>query len=99
MKTHTYFSFTAKMKLFCLFTLVNQIFSTLINSNVRHTMYGEVRGFISSRVSGIDVEEYLGVPYAAPPIGKLRFKVRYLLYCSLTNKSFVINNCLEVETN
>ncbi|XP_071145286.1 neuroligin-4, X-linked-like [Mytilus edulis] len=62
------------MKLFCVFTLINQIFSTLINSNVRHTMYGEVRGFISSRVSGIDVEEYLGVPYAAPPIGKLRFK-------------------------
>ncbi|CAC5367486.1 NLGN [Mytilus coruscus] len=37
-------------------------------------MYGEVRGFISSRVLGTDVEEYLGVPYAAPPIGKLRFK-------------------------
>ena len=33
------------------------------------TMYGEVQGFV---VSG--VKTWLGIPYAAPPVGELRFR-------------------------
>lgn len=45
---------------------------------VRHTQYGDVRGKITSRLLGNNVEEFLGVPYAVPPVGNLRFKVGIL---------------------
>jgi hypothetical protein len=45
---------------------------------VRHTQYGDVRGKITSRLLGNTVEEFLGVPYAASPVGNLRFKVGML---------------------
>lgn len=41
---------------------------------VRNTSYGQIKGKITSRYSGKIVEEYLGIPYAAPPVGDLRFK-------------------------
>ncbi|VDI59568.1 Hypothetical predicted protein, partial [Mytilus galloprovincialis] len=41
---------------------------------VRETVFGKVRGKISTRVPERQVEEYLGIPYASPPIGHLRFK-------------------------
>ncbi|VDI83201.1 Hypothetical predicted protein, partial [Mytilus galloprovincialis] len=41
---------------------------------VRETVFGNVRGKISTRVPERQVEEYLGIPYASPPIGHLRFK-------------------------
>lgn len=41
----------------------------------RKTLHGHVRGQITSRVPGRNIEEYLGVPYASPPVGDLRFKV------------------------
>lgn len=40
----------------------------------RKTLHGHVRGQITSRVPGRNIEEYLGVPYASPPVGDLRFK-------------------------
>lgn len=42
---------------------------------IRKTVYGKIKGFISERVKGYPVENYLGVPYAAPPVGDLRFEV------------------------
>ena len=33
------------------------------------TMYGEVQGFVAS-----GVKTWLGIPYAAPPVGELRFR-------------------------
>ncbi|KAJ8305422.1 hypothetical protein KUTeg_015967 [Tegillarca granosa] len=41
---------------------------------IRSTAYGKIKGFISERVKGNPVENYLGVPYAAPPVGDLRFE-------------------------
>ena len=44
----------------------------------RQTLYGRVRGTIRTLhfLGGRQVERYLGVPYASPPVGKLRFEVR-----------------------
>ncbi|XP_063408489.1 cholinesterase 1-like [Mytilus trossulus] len=47
---------------------------TPMNLPIRNTVYGKVSGKISVRVPNVEVEEYLGVPYASPPIGHLRFK-------------------------
>lgn len=44
------------------------------NSPIRNTVYGNISGKISIRVPNVEVEEYLGVPYASPPISHLRFK-------------------------
>ncbi|XP_076083759.1 neuroligin-4, X-linked-like [Mytilus galloprovincialis] len=41
---------------------------------IRNTLYGKIRGKVTSRLSGKHVEEYLGIPYASPPIGSLRFE-------------------------
>lgn len=39
----------------------------------RNTSYGEIQGYVGEVLPGKFVEYYLGVPYAAPPIGDLRF--------------------------
>ncbi|XP_071145298.1 neuroligin-4, Y-linked-like isoform X2 [Mytilus edulis] len=44
------------------------------NLPIRNTVYGKISGKISVRVPNVEVEEYLGVPYASPPISHLRFK-------------------------
>ncbi|CAG2204352.1 NLGN [Mytilus edulis] len=41
---------------------------------IRRTRYGKVRGKVTTRVPQVEVEEYLGVPYASPPTGHLRYK-------------------------
>ncbi|XP_067678791.1 pyrethroid hydrolase Ces2e-like isoform X2 [Haliotis asinina] len=41
---------------------------------VRETKYGTVRGFVDHVHSNHKVEKYLGIPYASPPVGKLRFE-------------------------
>ena len=48
---------------------------------IRQTLYGHVRGQITSRVPGRNIEESLRVPYASPPLRDLRFKVGiYFIY-------------------
>ena len=42
---------------------------------VRQTKYGNIRGYVSERLPGVKVEQFLGVPYAAPPVGNLRLEV------------------------
>lgn len=42
---------------------------------VRETKYGTVRGFVDHVHSNHKVEKYLGVPFASPPVGNLRFEV------------------------
>lgn len=39
------------------------------------TQYGKIKGFVSERVPGDKVEQFLGVPFAAPPVGNLRLEV------------------------
>jgi len=41
----------------------------------RDTQYGKIKGFVSERVPGDKVEQFLGVPFAAPPVGNLRLEV------------------------
>ncbi|VDI79855.1 neuroligin [Mytilus galloprovincialis] len=48
--------------------------SGLDNNPIRNTKYGKIRGRVTTRLPGTEVEEFLGVPYAAPPIKALRFK-------------------------
>ncbi|XP_078692353.1 esterase SG1-like [Branchiostoma floridae x Branchiostoma belcheri] len=40
---------------------------------VKVTTSGLIRGFVNS-YNGVDVETYLGVPYATPPVGALRLR-------------------------
>ena len=42
----------------------------------RNTNYGRVRGLVEVVQGGKKVEKYLGIPYAQPPVGYLRFEVR-----------------------
>ena len=41
------------------------------------TQYGVVRGQPVALTSGAIINSYLGVPYARPPVGDLRFQVNY----------------------
>lgn len=63
-------------------TLTVLIFAYLYNpfrsvgkSPIVQTTFGKVVGSISSSRSGKEFYEYLGVPYALPPIGEKRFEV------------------------
>lgn len=40
----------------------------------RQTVFGKVRGRVSERIIGSPVEEYLGIPFASPPVGARRFQ-------------------------
>lgn len=42
---------------------------------VKDTKHGRIRGFISERLPGHKVEQFLGVPFAEPPVGNLRLEV------------------------
>lgn len=39
------------------------------------TEYGKVRGFVQTSVLDAPYIRFLGIPYATPPVGNLRFKV------------------------
>lgn len=65
--------FSASITVLLLRCVYTHVYS--YNNPVRETRYGKIQGKITSRYIGVSVEEYLGVPYAAPPIGNLRFKV------------------------
>lgn len=62
--------------------------SGLDNNPIRNTKYGKIRGRVTTRLPGTEVEEFLGVPYAAPPIKALRFKVGLFLCDKLDNCCF-----------
>lgn len=66
-----------KNKMSRFFILLTFVFSTsqCFPTCIRKTLYGKVRGKITIRVPHVEVEEYLGVPYASPPTGHLRYKV------------------------
>jgi hypothetical protein len=37
------------------------------------TQSGRIKGHVASWPSGTSISEYLGIPYAKPPVGSLRF--------------------------
>lgn len=41
----------------------------------RQTEYGRIMGIVKEVIPGKSIEMFLGVPYAKPPIGDLRFEV------------------------
>ena len=43
------------------------------------TKYGNIQGFEFKAERGSEAEVFLGIPFAKPPVGELRFEVRYLL--------------------
>ncbi|XP_005109814.2 acetylcholinesterase [Aplysia californica] len=46
-----------------------------LGSVVRTTTYGIVRGYVYTLFDGREVERYLGVPFAKPPVGVRRFEL------------------------
>lgn len=74
--------------------LFNNVSPASQHGTNRKTIYGWIRGKVTSRVPGLKVEEYLGVPYALPPIGHFRFKVRILFYTFWKRFSMKKNMCV-----
>lgn len=52
--------------------LCGPVFARSVNGSAVQTSNGEIIGHKSHEYP--DVVEYLGIPYAAPPVGKLRFE-------------------------
>ena len=40
-----------------------------------NTRYGSIKGFQLRTERGFEVEIFLGIPFAKPPVGELRFEV------------------------
>jgi len=54
---------------------INNIVEIPGSSVVVDTNYGQLRGFKGTARNGRTFLEFLGIPYAQPPIGDLRFEV------------------------
>lgn len=63
---------------------------TVADERVVNTTNGQVRG-LSDRTQRINVDYYSfrGIPYAKPPTGDLRFKVRIFLMNRLSVEAYV----------
>ena len=48
-------------------------------TTIRLTNFGQVRGLTEYVLGHKKVEKFLGIPYASPPVGKLRFEVSQVL--------------------
>ncbi|KAL4236197.1 postsynaptic membrane assembly [Mactra antiquata] len=51
--------------------------------SVRVTKYGRVKGIVVEVHGQKKVEKFFGIPYASPPIGKLRFEITICLVISI----------------
>lgn len=50
------------------------------------TKSGPVRGLFKSTVDQLSYISFQGIPYAQPPVGELRFKVRFIQGKNYKNK-------------
>lgn len=48
--------------------------------NIVETEYGKVRGVVKVTALNSEFISFLGIPYAAPPLETLRFKVKHFRY-------------------
>lgn len=46
-----------------------------VSSPIIKTKYGQLEGFISNSRDGREFYEFLGIPYARPPVADLRYEV------------------------
>ena len=53
--------------------------TTSNGSALVHTSYGTLEGFVHALGNGKSMDVFLGIPYAEPPIGELRFEVDAML--------------------
>ena len=65
----------ARLRIACFVLLIDLDFRLCIEFVERRTEYGSIRGFVKETIPGKSVEMFLGVPYASPPIGNLRYEV------------------------
>lgn len=65
-----------KNKIFFYLSKLN-IFRTFLDMDqpIVETYNGKVQGFVSKHFNGDKFYSFLGIPYAKPPVGNLRFKV------------------------
>ncbi|XP_066283584.1 pyrethroid hydrolase Ces2e-like [Branchiostoma lanceolatum] len=92
-----------KMSLIASLSVVSVVLSLCVNAQdaypTRTTSLGRVSG-ITVAFDGTTVEEYLGVPYAAPPTGPLRFKPPKAAqpWQGVRNVSTFGNSCMQTRT-
>ncbi|XP_076087654.1 pyrethroid hydrolase Ces2e-like [Mytilus galloprovincialis] len=69
----TFYKMT-NIQLYCVIIVLCYKYSLAVNHVIRHTEYGKVKGVLEHVQHGKVIEKFLGIPYAQPPIGKLRFE-------------------------
>ena len=66
--------------------LIFGIFIQLIIADpIVKTKYGNIQGFEFKAERGSEAEVFLGIPFAKPPIGELRFEVCYEYKTTMLN--------------
>ena len=58
---------------YCIFLLCALMSFAAAHERIVQTSYGKIKGTVSE-LNGKAYTEFLGVPFAAPPVGGLRFK-------------------------
>lgn len=53
-------------------------YSKPLKSPIVDTAFGKVEGIIDYSRNGKEIHKYLGIPFAAPPLGDLRYEVKIL---------------------
>ena len=54
-------------------SITDQKFFTGKSGIYTETKLGTIKGRLAKSPQGTDVEEYLGIPFAKPPVGELRY--------------------------
>lgn len=64
-----------------------------------NTTFGPVRGVWLKTELGAEIAGFLGLPYAEPPVGELRFEVLkiYWSFCGITGNGAITLVLLEVS--
>ena len=55
------------------------LFGDFVDGVLLHTKQGSLKGLVSQSRNGRDFYSFYSIPYAEPPLGELRFKVRYFI--------------------